>query len=486
MADAARVLVVDDSPTIRRVVGSVLQRAGHEVSTAESGDQGLVEIAAFAPDIVLLDMVMPGMGGLDVLSRIDEEFGDAGPPIILMCTRTDQVTADNRELRRVGVVDTITKPFSPEALLAVLHHSLEKHGRRERVNDATRVVMALASIAAASDDQADTDARLPAPRRAVSAPRPPEPTPFSDEEHTTPGRSLQSVGATVIQSNFGVPIAPLPLPSGVAMMGDLSVIALPEVLQLLKFQGHTGLLEVDAAGMRFEVGFSQGAIVSVTARDEDGGPPRQGQMLLGRYLITAGLVDEPSLEAQLLGTASSTTPIGERLVHAGVITGEELRRTVAEQAQDLLVELLRARRGVFALKMGEALLPSTSIRPGWSVDALMFEALRRIDEWGVIESEVPSFEARFAIRGTLDDAGLSAEEAALLRSLQRGPTRVRDLVKRSTLLPFDVCRVLYRLSVLKRVQRIDDGDASRLVSDDHSPREPVLSTPPAAAGRGRS
>lgn len=476
MPDAARVLVVDDSPTIRRVVGSVLQRAGHEVVTAESGDQGLVEIAAFDPDIVLLDVVMPGMGGLEVLERIDEQFGDEGPPVILMCTRTDQVPTVDREMRRRGVVDTITKPFSPEALLAVVHHSLEKHGRRQRTSDATRVVMALASIAAASDHdmQVEGETRVNNARNT-----------FSDDERTTPGgRLMASGGATVIQSTYGVPVSPpMPLPAGVALMGDLTIIALPEVLQLLKFQSHTGLLEVEAGGLRFEVGFIGGAIVSVHARDEDGGPPRQGQMLLGRYLVTAGLVDEAALDAQLL--ASSPHPIGERLVEAGVITGDELRRTVAEQAQDLLVELLRARRGVFALKMGDTLLPATAIRPGWSVDALMFEALRRIDEWGVIESEVPSFEARFAVRGTLDETGLSAEEASLLRSLVRGPARVRDLVKRSSLLPFDVCRVVYRLSVLKRVQRIDDGDASRLVNDDQTPREPVLSTPPVAASKAR-
>ena len=100
----------------------------------------------------------------------------------------------------------------------------------------------------------------------------------------------------------------------------------------------------------------------------------------------------------------------------------------------------------------------------------------------MIESEVPSFDARFAVRGARDvddanEAGLSAEERAILRSLARGPMSVRDIVQRSPLRPFDVCRVLYRLAVLKRVRRIDDGDGSRLVSEE-SAGVPLLSTPP--------
>ena len=75
-----------------------------------------------------------------------------------------------------------------------------------------------------------------------------------------------------------------------------------------------------------------------------------------------------------------------------------VRRAVGEQTQDLMVELLRARRGIFALSAGEQHLPTVVVRPGWSVDVLLFEALRQIDEWSVIESEVPSFEARFALQ----------------------------------------------------------------------------------------
>jgi CheY-like chemotaxis protein len=474
MSDAARVLVVDDSPTIRRVVGSVLQRAGHEVATADSGVHGVQEVAVFSPDIVLLDLVMPGVTGLQTLDLLDDAYGDEGPPIVLMCTRTDQISVIDERLRALGVVDTITKPFSPEALLAVINHSLDKHGRRKKTADATRVVMALASIAAAEGFD-DASASIRSPRVA---------SPFLasafDDEQTKPGlRAPNSMTAmaTMVQSGVDAPVGTvaLTLPASFALVGDLSVIGLPEVLQLLKYQRQVGTLLVDAAGLRFEVALDDGNVVAVTATESDGGPARRGELLLGRYLVAAGHCEEAALHAQLASSVLDIRPIGERLVSAGAITRQALSHAIGEQAQDFIVELLRARRGTFGLRAGAAALPTYVERPGWSVDMLLFEALRRIDEWGVIENEVPSFEARFALRGVLDDTGLSTEEANMLRAFRAGPLRVRDLVKRSPQLPFDVCRVLYRLSVLKRVQRIDDGDQSRLVSD---ARDPTTSVPP--------
>lgn len=467
-----RVLVVDDSATIRRVVGSVLLRAGHEVATADSGEAGLVEVKGFNPDIILLDFIMPGMNGYQFLKRLGADLGDDEVPVVLMCTRGDQVPAVDGNLKAIGVVDVITKPFSPEALLAVVHHSLEKHGRRPQ-RDTTRVVAALASIAPhdALSDSAP-DALFPPHFANDEATERTVPVPIGLTRNNTSSSSASP--ATVVNGG------PLLLPPGVALCGDLTVIALPEVLQLLKFQGQTGLLFVDAGGLRFEMGLEDGSVVALSAREPDGSPARRGDLLLGRYFVAAGLVDDAALEVHLAQPGGK--PIGERLVAAGVVTPDELRRAVGDQTQDLMVELLRARRGIFALSAGGAHLPPVVVRPGWSVDVLLFEALRQIDEWSVIESEVPSFDARFAVRGAnVDDSGLSAEEAAVLRHMTKGPLAVRDLVKRSPLRAFDVCRVIYRLAVLKRISRIHDGDSSRLVSEDNVAGVPLLSTPPREA-----
>lgn len=439
-----RILVVDDSPTIRRVVSSVLQRAGFDAVAVASGEAALQGCAVEMPGLLLVDATMPGMSGVELITRLVDEHPDA-PPILLLCTRGDDLAAHDPSLRGRGVVDTITKPFSPEALLAVVQHTVEKHGAARATAEHTRVIATLAQIPVAE------------PR---SRPRSPAHD-FDDDEKTAP--AVPRTMPTTTTSNPGQAIG-VSLPSGFALIGDLAVIALPEVLQLLKFQSHTGLLAVDAGGLRFQVALEGGAVVALTAAERDGAPTRRAELLLGHYFVAPGLVDETALEV-LLATPSLGRPLGERLLASGQISADDLRRTLGEQVQDLMVELLRARRGVFALRPGADLLPPLVVSPGWAIDGLLFEALRRIDEWGVIETEVPSFDACFVVRGAPDETGLSADERAVLLLLASGPSRVADVVKRSTLRAFDVCRVLYRLSVLQRVRRIDDGDGRGLVSD---------------------
>lgn len=455
----ARVLVVDDSPTIRRVVGSVLLRAGHEVAAAEDGERGLVEIEAFKPDLLLLDLTIPGKDGLAVLEELVRRDG-AARPVVLMATRSDGLSGVDERLRRLGVLDVITKPFSPEALLAVVQNSLEKH--HERVT-AERTGLDHRRRSRASD--------------------------FSDDERTVPATRVAAstvlAPAMAAISFADVPVtAPttprIELPLGYALVGELAHIPLPEILQLLKFQSHSGRLVIDTGELRFDVGLEDGGIVMLLATNADGGPARQGGFRLGRYLVATGAIDDDALEARL-AAAPADGLIGERLVQSGAVDSDALYRGLSEQAQDLMVELLRARQGTFGLQIGAEHVPAQAVRPGWSIDALLFEALRRVDEWGVVESEVPSFEARFAVRGALDDAGLSTEESTILRGLAAGPARVREVVARSSLRPFDVCRVLYRLAVLKRIQRIDDGDPNRLLNDERPPAEPVLSTLPRRA-----
>jgi CheY-like chemotaxis protein len=438
---ATRVLVVDDSPTIRRVVGAALQRAGHDVAAAADIAALDDQLTAFIPDLLLLDHALPvDDGAVSVLERL---AGGRGwlPPIIVMAARSDGLAGVDERLRQLGVVDVITKPFSPEALIAVVRHCLDKQAA--------------------------------ARHRRLSAD-------FADDEHTVPAlarapTTLAGPPTACDASVTGEPRRPR-LPDGFALVGDLARVALPELLQLLHLQQHTGLLVVDTGELGVDVALEGGVVVGVRAVDNDGAPARGGGRRLGRYLVATAGVDDDQLEAAI--AAGGDGLVGQRLIAAGIVDDAVVRRAVTEQAWDVVVELLRARRGVFGLKVGAHHLPDAVVRPGWSVDALLFEALRRIDEWAVIEREVPSFEARFAVRGVPDESGLSDEETAILRVLGDGPARVGDLVDRAPLLPFDVCRVVYRLATLKRVQRLDDGDPTRLISDERSPAEPLLSSIP--------
>jgi DNA-binding response OmpR family regulator len=108
-----RVLVVDDEPPIRNVVRGFLERADMQVAEAADGPSAVEQAQAFVPDVVVLDIMLPGFDGLEVLRRI-RTFSD--PYVLLLTARTEEV--DRIVGLTVGADDYLTKPFSPRELVA--------------------------------------------------------------------------------------------------------------------------------------------------------------------------------------------------------------------------------------------------------------------------------------------------------------------------------------------------------------------------------
>ena len=111
----AKVLVVDDEPNIVLSLEFLMQHAGFEVDTAEDGESALSRIAESPPDLILLDISLPGISGFDVLERLRQDPAHAKLAIIML-------TAHGREVERekglaLGADDYITKPFSTQALV---------------------------------------------------------------------------------------------------------------------------------------------------------------------------------------------------------------------------------------------------------------------------------------------------------------------------------------------------------------------------------
>lgn len=112
---AGRVLVVDDEATIVEIVGRYLERAGYEASGAADGFEALEQAAAQRPDLVVLDLMLPGIDGIEVMRRLREL---PGPPlaVILLTARGEE--SDRLVGLRQGADDYVVKPFSPAELVA--------------------------------------------------------------------------------------------------------------------------------------------------------------------------------------------------------------------------------------------------------------------------------------------------------------------------------------------------------------------------------
>ena len=128
---AVHVLVVDDEPALRRSLARVLETRGMKVATAEDGSQGLEYIERSSPDVALVDMMMPGLGGLDVLARVKAK----GSPceVILMTAFADVDSAV--AAMKAGAYHFLTKPFHSNDAVA---HAVAKAGEHRRLADRAR------------------------------------------------------------------------------------------------------------------------------------------------------------------------------------------------------------------------------------------------------------------------------------------------------------------------------------------------------------
>ncbi len=127
------VLIVDDVTKNLQVVGTILRQAGHSVTAATSGAEALDAVREQPPDLVLLDLMMPVMDGLEVCRRLKADPSTSRIPVIFL-------TASNEMEHlvkgfEVGAVDYVTKPFNPPELLARVRTHLELKHARERLRE---------------------------------------------------------------------------------------------------------------------------------------------------------------------------------------------------------------------------------------------------------------------------------------------------------------------------------------------------------------
>jgi two-component system response regulator ResD len=109
------VLVVDDEPTIAEVVSRYLERAGYQARVAGDGVEALAAAASQRPDLVVLDLMLPGLDGLEVMRRLREQDPDR-IAVILLTARGEE--SDRITGLRLGADDYVVKPFSPAELIA--------------------------------------------------------------------------------------------------------------------------------------------------------------------------------------------------------------------------------------------------------------------------------------------------------------------------------------------------------------------------------
>jgi DNA-binding response OmpR family regulator len=127
MNKPTRILVADDDPSILRLLQLNFELEGYEVSTASDGEEALAKARASSPDVVVLDVMMPGMDGWEVCRRLKEDETMRDVPVILLTALGQE--QERRHGLAVGASEYVMKPFDPDRLVQMVKGTLSGAGR---------------------------------------------------------------------------------------------------------------------------------------------------------------------------------------------------------------------------------------------------------------------------------------------------------------------------------------------------------------------
>jgi two-component system sensor histidine kinase/response regulator len=133
-----KILIVDDSPSIQKVLKFILITAGYQVNSAMDGESALAEVEANLPDLIIMDVMMPGMNGYEVCSALKSKSHSRDVPVLFISSFTDVI--DKVKGFEVGGVDFVTKPFEKEEVIARVRTHLSLRILQKELENANKLV----------------------------------------------------------------------------------------------------------------------------------------------------------------------------------------------------------------------------------------------------------------------------------------------------------------------------------------------------------
>ncbi len=122
-----RILVADDDPSILRLLQLNFELEGYEVATASDGEEALAQARASSPDVIVLDVMMPGLDGWEVCRRLKEDEALRDVPVVLLTALGQE--RERRHGLAMGASEYVQKPFDPDQLVNVVKGTLAGTGR---------------------------------------------------------------------------------------------------------------------------------------------------------------------------------------------------------------------------------------------------------------------------------------------------------------------------------------------------------------------
>ncbi|MBX3190428.1 MAG: response regulator [Labilithrix sp.] len=303
---ASRILVVDDSPTIRRVVSAILERAGYEPALASDGEDAMEALASgeVKADLILLDFVMPRMNGYQFCRalRSHADVAIAMTPVVLMSAKGDRIR--DQFVQQTGALDAITKPFDAQALVAVVENALR------RVNSGRASSARLPDLDPEEPKQDATPepetrrthvAQIVATKLAHIVTRA-----MADDPDATPGELAAALADRLAKDALlemveAVRDLERGGTGGHVLSGDLGIVPIGAILQLLQTENQSGVLVCRGGGAEVVAAFRNGLIDLVQSSGAG------DEFRLGRFFVEEGIVTPEQID-DVMNRARSTPP----------------------------------------------------------------------------------------------------------------------------------------------------------------------------------
>ncbi len=449
-----RILVVDDSPTIRRVVTSILRKQDYDVVAAEDGIDGMVKLNETSVDLVLVDFVMPRMNGYQFCQTLREQERFSQLPIVLMSAKGDKIRG--KFVQQTGALDAITKPFDARGLVAVVESALRKSAEGASRASMVQAEDELASSPGStpiSDSTSQKQSRAALALSEIVAQRL-EASLQSQGLVLHEGESLAQILSRVIDPEALHEIrtafdAELPDPADV-LAGSLAAVSIAEILQLLELQRKTGALTVSHRRRQITLFFSEGLLDFATYSG------LRQEFLLGRYLVDSGAMERLTLNQCVEESRESGKVLGDYLVEQGHVEAEVVQRALTRQSTELVYEVVRWRKGRFRFRENPENELAARTRLGIPTGGLVMEGFRRVDEWRLIEDSFNFSDVLYRDDQVIEQQTaknkLESLESDVLGSVN-GFKTVAELIDETSASSFETGKVIYRLLKARLVKR---------------------------------
>ena len=413
------VLVIDDSPTVRRLAEIVLTQASYTVYTAEDGDVGIDMTRKVHPSVILVDFVMPKMNGYKFckILRSDPDLRDI--PIILITSKGEEV--GQKFEQQFGVLHYFNKPFEPEDLTRKLEEVL-------------------------------AEAESATPAEAPQAEQPTPAQPLTGDVVDTFQERFDRVVRSYFQKDFPLLMkrvlsdtlreTGLVKDDTLILSGKIKMVSLPDILQFAHLSRLSGRLSVISRAVFGEVFLDNGLFVFATVSKKD------SHNFLSDLLVADGRLDAKALRRIVDECREKSIPIGKLLVERKILSADELGQYLLKQAQAAFNSILEITDGNFYLENAPLPINLQDVNTRVPIPKVLVEGLRVLDEKQIAAEQFKDETIVFMRLITSEDALASvdlSENEMKIFSMVNGILTLRKLTEESRLDPLEVKRICYSL-----------------------------------------